>query len=425
MFFKLRILWDLISLKLHKVLLKNNLKKLQTLRWKSFKKTLLKSPYYHDYASQNKPLRDYPIMNKESFMANFNQINTKEIRLDNALEVAKIAETSRDFSPMIGSVTVGLSSGTSGNKGVFLATESERAQWVASIIDRVIGFSLRKRKVAFFLRANSNLYDSVTSNLIQFKFFDLFDPLENHVNRLNTLQPHILIGQPSLLLELANKIEKGELVISPKKVISVAEVLYPEDQIRLAKLFKQNIHQVYQCTEGFLASTCAEGTLHFNDDFLIIEKKYLDDKKDRFHPIITDLLRSTQPIIRYELNDIIIEKNGCKCGAKSLTIDKIEGRSDDILSFKDERNKTVNIYPDFFRRAIIISDNEINNYALVQKSDNLLQLFISGSSSSYENAVVGINNLLQKHNIESVKTERILTNPHKKGDKLIRIRHEN
>ena len=83
-------------------------------------------------------------------------------------------------------------------------------------------------------------------------------------------------------------------------------MLYPEDKAYLERVFGQHIHQVYQCTEGFLASTCTEGVLHFHEDFLIIEKKYLDETKTRFHPIITDLKRFSQPIVRYELNDIFM-----------------------------------------------------------------------------------------------------------------------
>ena len=45
------------------------------------------------------------------------------------------------------------------------------------------------------------------------------------------------------------------------------------------KIFCKKIHQVYQCNEGFLAHTCEKGNLHFNEDFLIIEKEYLDTEK--------------------------------------------------------------------------------------------------------------------------------------------------
>ena len=177
-------------------------KSLQRIKWRRKRKSLTKSKYYLNFVNKAE-LEAFPIMKKQSFMANFNVINTAGIALDQALKVAQDAETSRDFSSEINKVTVGLSSGTSGNRGVFLASESERAQWVATIIDRVLGFSLKKRNVAFFLRANSNLYESVKSRLIQFNFFDLLEPLPQHVDRLNSLKPNILVAQPSMLLLLA------------------------------------------------------------------------------------------------------------------------------------------------------------------------------------------------------------------------------
>jgi putative adenylate-forming enzyme len=264
----------------------------------------------------------------------------------------------------------------------------------------------------------------VKSKVLKFEFFDLLDDLASHVTRLNNLQPSFLVAQPSMLLDLAHQIEKGLLTIHPEKIISVAEVLYPEDKAYLERIFGQNIHQVYQCTEGFLASTCAEGVLHFHEDFLIIEKKYLDESKTRFHPIITDLKRFSQPIVRYELNDIIHELNDCPCGQKTIAIAKIEGRSDDVLLFENSEGLAVKIYPDFFRRAIILSDESIHHYLLVQRSDTLIELYVNGDHELFEKAKNGVANLIQQYSIVGVEITKLSIPPHKKGDKLRRIRYE-
>jgi putative adenylate-forming enzyme len=400
---------------------------MEVLRKKRFEKLmsdLSKSPFYASFASM-RSLQDFPIMDKSSFMSHFNQINTCGITLKKALQVAEQAENHRDFSPTINGITVGLSSGTSGNKGVFLASEDERAQWVALVLDRVIGFSFRKRKVAFFLRANSNLYESVNSRSLSFHFFDLLKPLSGQVEKLDELKPNILVGQPSLLIELSEAVIEGRLNLSLDKIISVAEVLTPEDKSRLEKVFGQIIHQVYQSTEGFLAATCEEGRLHFNEDFLMIEKKYLDKEKTKFHPIITDLLRRSQPIIRYELNDILTEFKNCSCGNKMTAIDMIEGRADDILIFLDDLGEKVKIFPDFFRRAIIMSDTEIEDYALIQKGEKRLHLFVkSVNSTSFSAAEKAILKLLINQKISHVEIMAIPDNDHIKGNKLRRIRND-
>lgn len=425
MLFKLSILYYLVEIKLSKWLYVHNIGFRRNWIIKKLIRYCSTSSFYKDFVQKNINFENFPVINKAIFMANFDAINTVNIKLKDALAVAIKSEENRDFSPTISGITVGLSSGTSGNRGVFLASEKERAYWVALVLDRVLGFSLEKRSIAFFLRANSNLYDSVKSKLLAFHFFDLLNPLEAHIKHLNTLQPSILVAQPSMLLELANAIEENKLAIKPTKVISVAEVLTPEDKAYLTSVFKQTIHQVYQCTEGFLASSCEHGTLHFNEDFLIIEKKYIDEEQSRFHPIITDLRRQSQPIIRYELNDIIQEKVSCSCGSKFLAIEAIEGRSDDILVFKNTGNQVIKIFPDFFRRAIILSDEQINDYALIQTEQNHLLLYIkSQHENSYKLAFDAIQNLLKKNAIFGVEISQTNHNHTVKGQKLRRIKND-
>ena len=424
MSFKLKILRYLLRFKWVKFRYASKLQHLQAKRWKKYLKILSKSPFYSKFLGKSTKLEDFPIVNKQAFMENFDTINTCSITLDKAMSIAINAEKSRDFSPMINGITVGLSSGTSGNRGIFLASENERAQWVAAVLDRVIGFQLKKRNVAFFLRANSNLYNSVASKLLRFEFFDLLIPTEKHIDSLNQLQPNILVAQPSCLIELAKFIESAKLRIHPEKVISVAEVLYPEDKKYLENVFQQTIHQVYQCTEGLLASTCKEGNLHFHEDYLIIEKNYLDDDKSRFHPVITDLMRSTQPVVRYELNDIIHELKNCPCGSKMTAIAQIEGRSDDKLCFLNDEGIETSIYPDFFRRAIILADSEIQDYMLIQKSKSKLDLYIAGTEAIFEKAKNEIQTLLEYNRCFNVVIKKLEASPFERGTKLRRIKNE-
>jgi len=425
MLFKLSILYYLVEIKLSKWLYIHNISFRRNWIIKKLIRHCSTSSFYKDFSQKKSSFEAFPIINKAIFMANFDAINTVNIKLEEALAVAIKSEENRDFSPTISGITIGLSSGTSGNRGVFLASEEERAYWVALMLDRVLGFSLKKRSIAFFLRANSNLYDSVKSKLLAFHFFDLLNSIDAHIKHLNALQPSILVAQPSMLLELANAIKANKLDIKPTKVISVAEVLTPEDKTYLSNVFKQTIHQVYQCTEGFLASSCEYGTLHFNEDFLIIEKKYIDQEQSRFHPIITDLRRRSQPIIRYELNDIIQEKTNCSCGSKLMAIEAIEGRSDDILTFKNAENQEVKIFPDFFRRAIILSDNTISDYALIQTEPNHLILYAkSQHEKSFQLACEAIQDLLKKNNIFEVEISQTNHNHTLKGQKLRRIKND-
>jgi len=425
MLFKLKILYFYTVLKISKYLFKGNIMYLQNIRWRQHTKRLRSSPYYSELLKNNKKLQDLPIMDKVLFMEHFNDINTCKIDLQQALQVAIESESSRDFNPTINGITVGLSTGTSGNRGCFLVSERERALWVACVLDRVIGLSLKKRKVAFFMRANSKLYQSVNSKLLSFHFFDILDNNAENLKQLHQLKPDILVGQPSLLTLIAEDIEKGKIMISPKKVISIAEVLTPENKSYLEKVYSKKIHQVYQCTEGFLAATCDSGTLHFNEDFLIIERKYINDEKTKFHPIITDLFRISQPIIRYELNDVISIKEDCDCKSKILAIEQIEGRADDVFRIKNIHNKEVVIFPDAIRKAIVLSDENITDYSVVLCSPKQIALFIqSESESSYQKAENALRQMLLQYDLKHVSIYQNFENPHVLGTKKRRIRNE-
>ena len=72
---------------------------------------------------------------------------------------------------------------------------------------------------------------------------------------------------------------------------------------------------------------------------------------------MTDLERKAQPIIRYRLNDILVErKEPCGCGSPFLALEKIEGREDDVFSFKGKDGRNVPVFPDFIRRCILFGD---------------------------------------------------------------------
>ncbi|MBW4575468.1 MAG: hypothetical protein KME08_09315 [Aphanothece sp. CMT-3BRIN-NPC111] len=343
---------------------------------------LPKSQFYRSYY-QGLNARDwqqFPLIDKSTMMANFDQLNTAEIKKSEAFYVALEAEKTRDFSSTIGKFTVGLSSGTSGNRGLFIVSEQEQCTWAGTILAKALPQSIiARQRIGFFLRANSKLYQTVNRKRIQFEYFDLLFPLKNHIERLNQYLPTILIAPPSMLRLLAEAQARGSLNISPLKIISVAEVLDPLDEGYICHVFNQIVHQLYQCTEGFLAATCAYGTIHLNEDIVAIQKEYLDKDAGKFIPIITDFCRTTQPIIRYRLDDILTEQETpCLCGSVFTPIKSIEGRCDDIFYLKSQQNeKLVPIFPDFIRRAIITASTHIQEYIVVQKSTDLIEISLN------------------------------------------------
>lgn len=385
-----------------------------------------KSPYYNEQLQKHTHYRQFPVIQKKQWMQEFDRINTLGISQQEALQVALQAEKSRDFSPTLGNTTVGLSSGTSGNKGLFLVTPKERAQWVAYVLHKILSpLQWRKRKIAFFLRANSNLYNSMQSLLFQFRFFDLKEKPEINLFQLHNYQPHILVAPASALRHIAQAQKVQTIDIQPEKILSVAEVLEQTDTDFIQSVFQQNIHQAYQCTEGFLAVTCEYGTLHFNEDILKIEKQYLDKEKKRYHPIVTDFNRIGQPIIRYLLNDIVIDKKEpCPCGSIFQAIDHIEGRADDVFYFKNKRNQTILIYPDFIRRAVILPKSSIEEYVVEQVSAKLIRIFIHSTDFLQDQQILisSFLQLFEEYGIEGVELQFFDKLPVLKEDKLRRVK---
>ena len=308
------------------------------------------SPYF----KKHQITKDFT-MNKTFMMTNFDELNTLGVKKDEAMDVALNSEKTRNFNQKYKNISVGLSSGTSGHRGMFITTPEEQGIWAGTILAKMLPKNnIFGHKIAFFLRADNDLYKTINSFLISLEY---------------------LVAPPSLLLILAKNIEEGKLNISPKRVISVAEILEKADEEYIKKQFKLNIiHQIYQATEGFLACTCEYGHLHLNEDLIKFEKKYIDEK--RFYPIITDFRRTSQPFINYYLNDILVESTEpCECGSILQRIEKIEGRSDDIFKFVNKFGKEIVVFPDFIRRTILFVEN-IREYQVFQINSSLLEIAI-------------------------------------------------
>src|SRR6266568_8689714 len=125
-----------------------------------------RSPFYRAYWSGYNPKawRVLPIVEKGLMMTNFDTFNTRSITREQAMDIALRAERERDFRPWLAGLTVGLSSGTSGHRGLFLVSSREQAAWAGTILARTLHtLPHGTLRVAFFLRSNSNLYEQVGS----------------------------------------------------------------------------------------------------------------------------------------------------------------------------------------------------------------------------------------------------------------------
>ncbi|MDQ1104725.1 F390 synthetase-related protein [Nocardioides zeae] len=326
------------------------------------RRDLPRASFYRAWAGR--PLAELPVVTKADVLADFAAFNRHGITLEAALEVAEAAERSRDFAPTLPhDVTVGLSSGTSGTRGVFLVSPAERQLWAGILMGQVLApaslrtIARRPLRVALFLRADSNLYQTLASRRVHFSWHDLRAPLEEHLPALVGVD--VLVAPASVLRAIAERTGPTEGV-APLQVVSVAETLDPEDEAVVRATFGRPVEQIYQATEGLLATSCRAGRLHLNEGHVHVEPEWLDHRL--FHPIVTDFTRTTQLVVRHRLDDVLVAAPGpCPCGRPGRTISEVLGRADDVLVLRAAGDdggagpRAVPVYPDVLRHALALA----------------------------------------------------------------------
>ena len=324
------------------------------------------SAYYRAYQGQS--LADFPVIDKREWLMHFDTINTVGAHRDTIERLALEAERSRDFSANWRGTTYGLSSGTSGRRGLFLASGRERATWAGTLLAKIFGMRfLEGARIALIIRAGSGLYDSVNVLRIRFKYIDPFQPWDNVRKQLLHFRPTLLVAPAQILSRLALHPDG----LCPGRIISIAEVLDDFDRQRIEAGFGVRVEQIYQATEGFLGTSCEHGTVHLNEPFLYVEREWQDAAHTRFIPILTDLWRRSQPVIRFRLDDVLqIRQTACPCGRTSTALAAIEGRQDDLLYVASPSGR-IPVFSDLISRVVLRSIDSLEDFEIVAQSEDL------------------------------------------------------
>jgi len=344
------------------------------------------SPFYRDRLSgvsisNQEDLKKLKPMNKTVLMENFDTLNTAGIQLKDAMEVALSKELSHSYLGYYQDrYVLGLSSGTSGNKGLFL-TDRKLTEKLPFVFLARGGIKLRQLpfRILFCLRVFSQGFADIRSPLIDLTYCATMTPPEEIIALLNQNRINILMAPPSLvrcLIPFHNQIRHPL-----KQIVCYAEVLEKEEKARFASIFSTSVIEIYQASEGQIASTCRYGNLHINEDLVLVE---LTDENGNdihqpgqvcAHMYVTNLVNTVQPLLRYEMNDLIVLGEECPCKSKFRTIDRILGRNDDVLFFTVE-GKKVPVFPDLFSRWIITTSDAIWEFCVQQDLDETLHITI-------------------------------------------------
>lgn len=347
------------------------------------------SPYYRK-ALRGIPeptFDDLPPMDKAKMMENFVDVNTVGLTKEELFEFAMEKEKEGDLGLYKRHYSVGMSSGTSGNKGLSLLSKHEMAMYSCLLWARNgIPDSIRKKNVLFALRTNNPTFMEVKTFGLKMIYMDYTHPPAELVRLINREELNVIAGPPSLLSHIANISDGIDHPIDC--VVSYAEILTNKVKKKLEDTFKCPVVQIYQCTEGFIASTCSAGNLHINEDIIKVKLEDTGDPAGRAKKVILyDLYRTTQPILNYSLNDVVeISKLQCPCGSSFRVISKIHGRSDDIFYLEGMDGEERLLFPDYVRRAIIQASDSIEEYQAVQraKDDILIRLVLTEGAAKLE-----------------------------------------
>lgn len=321
-------------------------------------------PFYRGHAGQ--PFETWPVIDKAALLGNFAAINRAGISADEVRAALARGEE------RIGDHLIGMSTGTSGNRGFYVITEAERFVWLGTILAKALPDALwRRHKVALALPALSDLYRSASlGSRIQLRFFDLAQGPEAWADDLARFAPDTIVAPPKVLRWLA---ERGQL--GAERIFSGAEVLDPLDCAVIETATGRRVRQIYMATEGLFGVSCPHGTLHLAEDVVHFEFSRPDPESPLLSPIVTDFTRRAQGMIRYRMNDLVEpDLDPCPCGSAFQAVRRVEGRADDIFLLADAAGTLRMVTPDVLRNALLDADPMIRDFRLVQTGAQAIEV---------------------------------------------------
>ena len=287
-----------------------------------------------------------PTMTKAEMMASFDEVVTDR-RLTRRRVQDHLRGGGRQAALLLGDYVCLASGGSSGQRGVFVQTIGEYADMAASLRRNTIarqlaagrspdGMVIAMVAAAAPLHTSRFVADATGGGPVQMVPVPATLPLAEAVERLNALQPTVLIGYPSRLAQLAAE-QRAGLRIAPQSVAGTSEALTDAARAAITAGFGVPVINSFACTEGLAGqSEPGEPALTFATDLCIAE---LVDARGEPVPagtpsakvLITNLYNLTQPLIRYEVTDSFTARPGTEPGGYLRAT--VEGRDDGMLRY--------------------------------------------------------------------------------------------
>ncbi len=320
--------------------------------------TVARSPFYRAKYQGIDPhrfvLEDLPPTNKSELMANFDDSITDPTirRVDLERFIDEPANEGRHFQnryavshtsgsqgqpmlmvqhPRVLELLFGLQMTRGNNQRVTIAQAARR-------LVHPLRLAIVTLKRGFYPSASSFEYmPPAIRRYLQIEWLSQTDP--DVIDRLNAFRPDVLTAYAGVLEMLALEAEAGRLRLAPtlRQITNNSEVLTERAKRRIDAAFGIHVMNNYATGEcPFLSNGCPtdEGA-HVNADWSILE--VVDENYRPVPPgqagskvLITNLANTVQPIIRYEIGDLVtMATSPCRCGSRLPRVERIEGRTAD------------------------------------------------------------------------------------------------
>ena len=301
-------------------------------------------------------ITDLPTLTKSEMMANLDDIFT-----DRGLQRADLERFMSDHSNVgayyKGNYAVCHTSGSQGQPAIIVldkpailtmfAAQFARGKPVSRRflphLQRLFNparFAIITQKPGFYPSSTFfNYFPERARRFLKLQRLSVFDPPEALVETLNKFQPNFITGYTSALETIRHELEAGRLKLSDdlEQMTNISEPLPEPIAQRVEKAFGVHITNIYSMAEC-MALTCgcqATHGSHLNDELAFLEVVDADnqpvpDGTPGSKILLTNLYNLAQPIIRYEIDDIVtMSAERCECGSLLPLVKKVEGRAKD------------------------------------------------------------------------------------------------
>ncbi|MEP6900901.1 MAG: hypothetical protein ABJA66_04075 [Actinomycetota bacterium] len=165
------------------------------------------------------------------------------------------------------------------------------------------------------------------------------DLINHYLDAIAKYRVSYILGYSSALYTLAQAVLRQKRKdVQLKVAIANAEPLFDYQRETISEAFNCPTRETYGMAEVVAAAgDCERGRLHQWLDVGIIETNSTAENQPQDF-ICTGLINADMPLIRYRVGDCgTLSDEECACGRTLPLIEKIEGRSDDVLWTTDGR----------------------------------------------------------------------------------------